>query len=106
LFTHEQRIAVLTVSEWEKVLAEIDKLTSRFDRIFVSYDAVSEYAKNRYDTKITEASHDPASGRVRVSATGKATLPLSLYLFAGEGLEYRVEQIPAFQGEQTVDFKN
>lgn len=104
LFTHEQRIAVLTVSEWEKVLADIDKLTSRFDRIFVSYDAVSEYAKNRYDTKITQASHDPASGRVRVSTTGKAALPLSLYLFAGEGLEYRVEQIPAFQGEQTVDF--
>ncbi len=47
LFTHEQRIAVLTVSEWEKVLAEIDKLTSRFDRIFVSYDAVSEYAKEQ-----------------------------------------------------------
>ncbi len=59
--------------------------------------------RNRYDTKITQASHDPASGRVRVSTTGKAALPLSLYLFAGEGLEYRVEQIPAFQGEQTVD---
>ena len=28
LFTHEQRIAVLTVSQWEKVLADIDKMTS------------------------------------------------------------------------------
>ncbi len=85
-----------------KGAGDIDKLTSRFDRIFVSYDAVSEYAKNRYDTKITQASHDPASGRVRVSATGKAALPLSLYLFAGEGLEYRVEQIPAFQASRPL----
>lgn len=53
--------------------------------------------------KITEANHDPASGRVRVKVTGKATLPLSLYVFAAEGLEYQFQQIPAFQGEQTVD---
>jgi hypothetical protein len=103
LFTHEQRIAVLTVSQWEQVLADIDKMTSNVDRIFKSYDYISQYAKNRHDTKITEASHDPASGRVRITVTGKATLPLNLYLFAADGLEYRFQQIPAFQGEQTVD---
>jgi hypothetical protein len=104
LFTHEQRIAVLTVSEWEKVLADIDRTTSRWERIFKSYDYISQYAKSRYDTKITEATHDPASGRVRVNVTGKATLPPSLYLFATEGLEYRFQQIPAFEGKQSVEF--
>lgn len=103
LFTHEQRIAVLTVSQWEQVVADVDKLTANSTRIFKSYDYISQYAKSRYDTKITDASHDPGSGRVRVKVTGKALLPLSLYLFAAEGMEYQFKEIPAFQGEQTVD---
>jgi len=103
LFTHEQRIAVLTVSQWETVLAAIDKTTSKWDRIFKSYDYVSQYAKSRYDTKITGASHDPRSGRVRVQVAGKSTMPLNLYLFTAEGLEYEFKQIPAFQGDESVD---
>lgn len=102
LFTHEQRIAALTVSQWEKVLADIDKATSKCERIFKSYDYISQYAKSRYDAKITDASHDPGSGRTRVRVAGKSTLPLNLYLFAAEGLEYQFQQIPAFQGEQSI----
>jgi type 1 glutamine amidotransferase len=102
LFTHEQRIAVLTVAEWEKVVANVAKMTARSGPIFKSYDYISEYAKSRYDTKIIEASQDPSSGHVQVAVVGKSALPLILYVFAGDDLEYRFQQIPAFQGKQTV----
>ena len=55
LFTHEQRIASLRVDEWEAILRSIDRRTAKYPRIFKSYDYIAEYAKSRYDTKITEA---------------------------------------------------
>jgi len=103
LFTHEQRIARLTVTQWEKALADIDRATSRWDRIFKSYDTIAAYAKGRYDTKLTEASREPRTGRIRIRVAGASSLPLSVYVFAREDLEYRFQEIPAFRGERSVD---
>jgi hypothetical protein len=103
LFTHEQRIARLTVAEWEKALADIDRATSRWDRIFKSYDAIAAYAKSRYDTKLTEACWDRRTGRIRIRVAGASAVPLSLYVFAKGDLEYRLREIPAFRGEASVD---
>jgi hypothetical protein len=103
LFTHEQRIARLTVAQWEKALADIDRATSRWDRIFKSYDTIAAYAKCRYDTRLTEASWDPTTGRIRIRVAGESPLPLSVYVFAKGGLEYRFQEIPPFQGERSVD---
>ena len=102
LFAHEQRVASLTVSEWEKVLSDIDRATAQRERIFKNYDYISEYAKCRYDTKIVEASCDNASGKMRLKLVGKSTLPLKLYRFSEDSLRYEFEEVPAFQGEQTV----
>jgi hypothetical protein len=99
LFTHEQRIARLTVAQWERTLADIDRATSRWQRIFKSYDSIAAYAKSRYDTKLTEAQCEPGTGRFRIRLAGKATVPLSVYVFEAENLEYRFLEIPAFQGE-------
>ena len=104
LFTHEQRIARLTVAEWEKILGDIDRATSRWDRIFKSYDTIAVYAKSRYDTKLTEAAFDAATGRIKLRAVGKATVPLSVYVFRAPDLQHRFQQIPAFHGSRSVEF--
>jgi hypothetical protein len=104
LFTHEQRIARLTVPEWEKILADVDQATLRWKRIFKSYDHIAEYAKSRYDSRLTEAGYDPTTGQIRIRVVGKATLPLSVYVFAVENLDYRFQEIPAFQGESRLTF--
>jgi hypothetical protein len=103
LFTHEQRIARVTVAEWEEVLSEIDRATSKWDRIFKSYDTIAAYAKSRYDTKLTEANWKPETGRIRIRVAGESTVPLSLYVFARDGLEYRFKEIPTFRGQRSVD---
>jgi hypothetical protein len=102
LFAHEQRIASLTVGEWEQVLSDIDRITSQWDRTFKSYDYISEYAKSRFDTKIAEASYDASAGKIRLKMVGKSTLPLKLYWFGGDSLGYEFREIPAFQGEQSA----
>jgi hypothetical protein len=104
LFTHEQRIARLTVNQWETILADIDQATLRWKRIFKSYDHIAEYAKSRYDSRLTEAGYDPTTGQIRIRVVGKATLPLSVYVFAVENLDYRFQEIPAFQGESRLTF--
>ena len=102
LFTHEQRIARLTVAQWEKALADIDRATSRWDPIFKSYDTIAAYAKSRYDTKVTEASCDPRIGRIRIRVAGESPLPLSLYVFAKGDLEYRFQEIPALRAQEAL----
>ena len=82
---------------------EVDLTGRWWDRIFKSYDTIAAYAKCRYDTKLTEASCDPRTGRIRLRVAGASPLPLSVYVFAKGGLEYRFQEIPPFQGERSVD---
>jgi hypothetical protein len=105
LFTHEQRVASLRVDEWEAILRKIDKETAKYPRIFKSYDYIAEYAKSRYDTKITEARYDPACHDIRLKVAGKSTLPLKVYLFGEDGPEYRFKELPAFAGAREVVWK-
>lgn len=102
LFAHEQRIASLTMGEWEKVLGDIDKLTAKGSRIFKGYDYISKYAKSRYDTRIAQADCDREARRIRLRVTGESTLPLKVYLFQGSGLEYQFRDISVFKGEESM----
>jgi hypothetical protein len=90
------------VGEWNQVLDEIDRLTRNRNKIFKSYDYISEYAKSRYDTKIIEADFDPKLRMVRLRVAGKSTLPLKVYVFSGEDLGYQFRELPVFRGEQSV----
>jgi hypothetical protein len=105
LFTHEQRIASLRVDEWEAILRSIDQQIARYPKIFQTYDYVAEYAKSRYDTKITEARYDSASHNIRLKVSGKSTLPLKVYLFGEQGPDYRFREIPVLAGEREVVWK-
>ncbi len=102
LVAHEQRIATLSLKEFEEVLKRIDKLTSKYNRIFKGYDYIAEYAKSKYDTKITEANYNPTSKEIKLKLTGKSTLPLKIYLFNDENCEYEFKEIPEFGGEIDV----
>jgi hypothetical protein len=100
LMTHEQRIATLSLSEWEQVLDSIDRLTSRWDKTFASYDHIAEYARCKHRTRLVEARLEGKKLRLRL--VGEATLPLSAYVFWDESGEYRIERIPPFDGETEV----
>ncbi len=105
LFCHEQHLAMLTEPELRTILEEADRLSSRFEKEFVGYDHVAEYARSRCDTSITEATLQP-SGAVYLKLSGRSTVPLRLYVFADDGdwCPHRFQQLPVFEGSTAVTF--
>ena len=51
LMAHEQRIATLSLKEFEEILKRINDLLSNYEKIFDSYDKIAEYLyKRRFQT--------------------------------------------------------
>ena len=102
LLTHEQRISAMSLWEWEQVLNGIDKLTSKYKKIFKGYDYIAEYAKSRYDTKITEANCNSTIDQITLKLKGKSSLPLKVYVYADERCQHKFKEIPVFEGKLTL----
>ena len=62
LMAHEQRIASLSIKEFEEILKRIDDLLSNYEKIFASYDAIAEYLYKRRFHNLS-----PFSGEVTVT---------------------------------------
>lgn len=107
LTTHEQRIATLSIEEWNEILLHIEELTSNYDKIFESYDYIAQYARNRVKCCIKDASYNPSSRKIKCTLEGKTDMPLQLYVFTNEGqdIEYRFETVPAFTDSITISFQ-
>ncbi|MDO9464268.1 MAG: hypothetical protein Q7J67_03125 [bacterium] len=104
LLTHEQRISAMNAEEWEQVLKGIDKLTSKYKKIFKGYDYIAEYAKSRYDTKITEANYNSTTEQMILKLKGKSSLPLKVYVYNDESCQHKFKEIPVFEGETQINF--
>lgn len=107
LFTHEQRIATLSIDEWDEILSRIDRLTSEYNKIFKSYSYIAQYAKDKLNSHIKKVSHDPYSKKIKCTLDGKTDMPLQLYVFVDKGdeVEYKFESVPAFTGSITISFQ-
>ncbi len=103
LMTHEQHLSVLTEPELEALLSEADRLTSSYEKEFVGHDHVAEYAQAKLESHLAEGNVDGA-GRVSLKLTGRAMVPLRLYVFRDEGERrlHRYQEVPVFDGEAEV----
>jgi hypothetical protein len=107
IITHEQRIATLSIEEWDKILSSIDRLTYKYEKIFKSYEYIAQYAKNKVKSHIKEAKYDFHSKKIKCTLNGETDMPLQLYIFVDKDneVEYKFGTIPAFTGSTTVSFK-
>jgi len=107
LITHEQNISILSLDEWDEILTKIDELTSRYDKVYTSWEHIAEYAKNKYSTKLLEVTYDPSSKTIRCVLEGKSDITLWLYLFddRDDWILYRFQPLPPFKGRYEVTFK-
>lgn len=106
LTTHEQRIANLSIGEWDELLSRIDGLTYKYDKIFKSYSYIAQYAKNKVNSHIKEANYNPHSKEIKCTLEGETDIPLQLYVFSDKdrGVEYKFKSVPAFDGSTTISF--
>ena len=79
LMAHEQRIAILSIKEFEEILERIDGLLSDHEKIFASYDEIAEYLYHHQQTKLKEIKIE--GNKISCQLAGKSTIPLKLSIF-------------------------
>lgn len=98
---HEQRIAPLSLEEWDAVLSLIDQHTQRYRKIFRPYSEIAVYAKNRAQVTL-ETGRVKDEQTVEITCKGQSDVPLLSYIFTGSDLDYVLKEIPPFKGTLTV----
>jgi len=100
--THEQRLAELSLDEFDRVLTRIDELTAAYPKRPNSYDQIAQYAKNR-----SQVSFGPVRLRraaLELQYRGHSEIPLSVYLFEddGDGVSQELVEIDTVDGEGRI----
>jgi hypothetical protein len=99
LLTHEQKLGVLRLEEWEQILARAAEKTARDEKIISTHDDIGAYLKSKDQSWLARA--DCENNAVRYTLAGRAECPLRLSLFVDVdgGLERRYVEVPAFEGK-------
>ena len=102
LMAHEQRIATLSVNEFEETLRRIDSSLSDREKIFASYDEIAEYLYNHSQSKLMGVKLE--RGKISCRLSGQSTVPLKLSVFREEKDQTIREfhNFPPFSGEIEV----
>jgi hypothetical protein len=103
LVTHEHKFSVLKLAEWDQILGRAAQLTSRFEKIYALYDDIARYVTDKDQTWLARAAR--AGADLRCDVRGRAAAPLRLSVFTDiqDGFERRYAEVPAFDGQITVD---
>jgi len=103
VLTHEQKLAVLTLEEWDRILARTAEKTARYEKIISTHDDIADYLKSKDASWLSRAGR--ADGGARYVLSGRAERPLRLSLFADVegGVERRYIDVPAFAGQTEVE---
>lgn len=82
LSTHEQKLNVLSLDEWEKILEGADRMTAKYEKIFATSEEIGEYLRNKRRTKINVISSDGV--KVKLELEGITDAPLKISVFRDE----------------------
>jgi hypothetical protein len=104
VFTHETYISPIPDSTWRSILQGITNKLAPYKPIYVTLDYANQYMRATRTAKMGSCQTDASSGQVSVSLTGKADLPLSLYVYLGNdnSISNVVGTVPAFTNSITV----
>ncbi|MFH1476281.1 MAG: hypothetical protein ABIH24_02150 [Verrucomicrobiota bacterium] len=93
--THEQRIAVLALEEWERVLDSVERRLQKIEKIFTGHDQIGKYLRERESIRLDRA--EVKARRLSWKITGRAKAPILLSVFEDEGdtVKRRFQTIPA-----------
>ena len=108
LMTHEQRIAVLSMSELDQILGLIDQGLAKHTYVHRSYEYIAEYARSKVNSRLAAVNLDDG-GQITCDLAGRTTLTTSLYLFtavdgpvADGPIAQQFVDVPPFDGSARV----
>jgi hypothetical protein len=104
LYTHEQRIAVLSMPELEDILKLIDRGLAKHSYVNRPYAYIAEYARSKVESRLTDVSVN-AGGQVTCDLGGRTTLTTSVYLFTETDGVLRQDfvEVPPFSGSVRIE---
>ena len=103
VLTHEQKLAVLTLEEWDSILSRTAEKTARYEKVISTHDDIAEYLRSKDESWLARV--ERKDGAVACVLSGQAERPLRLSLFADVegGVERRYIDVPAFAGQTEVE---
>jgi hypothetical protein len=103
VLTHEQKLAVLTLEEWDRILARTTEKISRYEKIFSTHDDIAQYLKSKDESWLARV--ERKQGGVHCLLSGRATHPLrpSIFVDVENGVERRYLDVPAFEDRVEID---
>ena len=102
IVTHEQKLDVLSMDEWERILGRLDQLMEGSEMMHAGHDEIGAYLKGKDGVWISEAEVDGERLRCRIAGETASPLRLSLFRDEGEGVTREYRPLGAFAGEAVV----
>ena len=105
LFSHEYTFTgQMSQSGWRAVLQGITNNISNYNPIYVSLDYGCQYARAKYNSKITSYEYNPATQQITTTLGGYTDMPTKFYLFyeAGGNIQQALIDVPQFNGYTQV----
>ena len=99
LVTHEHKLGVLTLAEWDRILDRTLARMAPYDVIPTDHDTIARYVKSKDESHLAKV--DRLDGSVTFRLKGEAAAPLRLSLFrdVDDGVERSYVDVPAFEGQ-------
>jgi hypothetical protein len=103
LCTHEQKFDVLSLDEWNRILARVAQMTAGYETMFAPHDEIARYLKGKDGIRVAQA--QVAQGRAAIDLQGRSAAPLRLSIFEneGEGVRRAYRDVAAFDGACRID---
>jgi len=101
VLTHEQKLEVLTLEEWDHILERASQKTTRCEQIFSNHNHIAAYLRSKDRTRLAKVVRaDDGSLSCLLSGTAEQSLRLSVFRDMDGGVERTFVDVPAFSGQQ------
>lgn len=103
LVTHEHKFSVLSLEEWDRILAGTLSRLDRHEKIFAGHDEIACSLRAKDACWIEQV--DCVDGKIQGVINGNADVDLQLSLFTGadDGVERTYLRAPSFSGSTRVE---
>jgi hypothetical protein len=102
VLTHEQKLAALSLEEWDRILTRAAEKTVRLEKVFAHHDDIVDYLRARDECWISRAGREEAGLGLLVSGRSPHPLRASLFTDVHGGVERGYVDIAAFEGQTHV----